>query len=256
MKLIKSKVKCKRASENKASFSVISPGQILKPVSGKFLWHINESTITQDLSKYQVIYAFEQAFLKIQPFIDPIKFEATGNANTAQIVISFAKNGDQILPEPFESGVLAYAYAPRNESYGLHADLFVNDLYKWEDMHKPGSFFLQKVVVHELLHSLNLGHSNDTSDIMYPAYQPNNDITITLDTKKGLYQLYKQFGVQNPEGDSDVTLVKNLFKSKADISILTKNQINILAEFLGVVFSNRDSSQVRISKLYNKIKSL
>jgi len=86
---------------------------------------------------------------------------------------------------------LAYAFAP---GYHAHAsDMFFNDDWQWDEMHKPSKISLFKVAVHEMGHAFNLGHSGNRHDIMFPTYQPNNDINITMDTKKTIKKLYKKY---------------------------------------------------------------
>lgn len=238
-------------------YSTISPGESLTPINGKIFWHIDESTITADMEKYKVIYAFEQAFKAWQPYLGSIIFEATGVKDSAQIVISFKTNGQPGLPEAFGPNVLAYAYAPSGTSLGLYADLYVNDAYRWDEIHKPGGFFLFKVVVHEIGHALNLGHqTNDFVDIMYPVYQPNGNVVINKDNQKGLYDLYSKYGVKNPIGGGETSILKSVFTSRADVSRLNISQLTTLGNYLGVTFTPRDSISTRISKVFAAIQQL
>lgn len=243
------------------NYSTIVPNQHLKPINGKIYWHIVEETLTNDIEKYKVIYAFEQAFKSWQPSLTPIIFEATGNKDIAQIRIFFLRNGDNRLPVPFSDGVLAYAYAPNDESLGVHADMYFNDAYRWDEIHKPGSIFLFKVAVHELGHTLNIGHQTaDKTDIMYPIYQPDNSVIINKDTQKGIYDLYKAYGVKNPnatpQGNSGKTLsLKELFKSKGDVARLTPTQLDVLNIFLSAGFIKTDKPQVKINKIWEAIQA-
>lgn len=238
-------------------YSILSPGNHLQPVSGKVYWHIDESTLTNDMEKYKVIFAFSEAFAKWQPYFLPITFQSTGTISQAQIVVKFANNGDNWLPQPFDSGVLAYAYAPRGTSYGLYADVFVNDLYNWQEMHTTGGYFLMKVIVHELGHCFNLGHSQIPSDILYWQYQPNNQINITSDSQNGIYNLYKQYGVKSPTANFTLpSFVKSLIKTKYDLSRMNGTQHLTIANAIGVTFSQNENTIARINKLYNKIATL
>lgn len=236
-------------------YSTLIPGESLTPINGKFLWHIDEATLTTDMDKYKVIYAFEQAFKAWQPHLDPNVIQATGVKANAQIVIKFKRNGEAELPEPFGPNVLAYAYAPRGTSFGLYADMFFNDEYRWDDMHKPGGYFLFKVAVHEIGHVFNIGHqTTDASDIMYPVYQPNGSVILNADTRKAIYDLYSKYGVQNPTISSDIApIIKLLYKTKSDISRLNISQVNTLATYLGITFVPSESTQTKLNKIYLKL---
>lgn len=249
---------CKHS--NSANIGVIVPNAYLKPINNKFYWHIDENNLSSDMEKFKIIYAFSQAFLKWQPNLNPITFEPTSNINQAQIVIRFMVNGNPDLPEAFDDGVLAYAYAPNLESLDYRADMYLNDEYEWNDILTDDSIVLFNVVVHELGHTLNLGHSNNIKDIMYPYYQPTAEVTITKDTAVGIYNLYKRFGVANPNasgngGNQSALSLKDLFQIKSDLARLSLRQLNVLAAFLNVTINNNDKTQTIINKIYSKIYS-
>lgn len=258
-KLDTSKFICSHAS--KSNYSVITPGQHLVPINGKILWHIDESSLTQDMEKYKTIFAFEQAFNKWGEVLHPIVFQATGNISQAQVVIRFKNNGDEDLPFPFESTTLAYAFAPQGTSLGIHSDMYFNDGYKWDEMHKSDSIYLFKVAVHEIGHVLNLGHqTQDINDIMYPMYQPNGGVVMNSDTKKGIYDLYKTYGVkyQNAEeGQLDARVkefIKTMYKSRNDLLRLSIAQINALGVILSINFGPRDSVSRKATTIWDKIR--
>jgi hypothetical protein len=253
----------KCSHKDKSNYSVITPNQHLKPINGKITWHIDEQSLTADMEKYKVLFAFEQAFNKWGELIHPISFQPVSAINDAQIVIKFKKNGDEGLPYEFDSTTLAYAFAPQDTSLGLHADMFFNDAYKWDEIHKSGSIYLFKVVVHELGHCLNIGHqTKDINDIMYPIYQPLGDVVINADTRTGIYDLYKQYGVKKPANaatavDKEVgQFIKTLYKSRTDLFKLTVAQIQSIANVLGVTFGARDSVQKKISTLWTAISNI
>ena len=66
-------------------------------------------------------------------------------------------------------------------------------------MHSNTSIFLLKVAVHELGHSFGLYHSTDINDVMYPSYQPNEEVNITPDTIAGIVKLYGAVTPVNPD---------------------------------------------------------
>lgn len=243
-------------SENLGS---IVPNQKLTPINGKFLWHIVEESLTSDIDKYKVIYSFQKAFEEWNKYLSPIKFEATANISEAQIKIHFMRNGDNRLPQSFPSGVLAYAYAPSGDSLGIHSDMYFNDAYEWSDMLKPGSIVLFYVAVHEIGHTLNASHSTNKEDVLYPIYNPTAVVNITLDTQKWIYNTYKEYGVKNPEATqqspSNTLSIKELYKYKSELSRLNTRQINLLGEFLNAGFLQRDKTQTKINKIWNKLQS-
>ena len=249
---------CLHAS--KSNYSVITPGQHLVPINGKIFWHVDESSLTQDMEKYKTIFAFEQAFNKWAEVIHPITFQPTGNISEAQIVIKFKHNGQQGLPYPFEDTTLAYAFAPQGTSLGIHSDMYFNDEYKWDEMHKPDSIYLFKVAVHEIGHTLNLGHqTEDINDIMYPMYQPNGNVVMNTDTRKGIYDLYKNYGVSlgsSNLGEDIKDFISFMYNSRNNLLRLTTTQINFVASKLGISFAPKDNLNKKITTLLNTIKTL
>lgn len=248
----------------KENYGTIIPNQYLEPIGGKFLWHIDENSLTKDMEKYKTIYAFEQAFKKWDELISPIKFQATGVLKEAQIVIRFKNNGDADLPYKFEEGVLAYAFAPSGKSLGMHADMYLNDSWQWDEIHKAGSIYLFKVVVHELGHILNLNHNTvDIKDIMFPVYQPNGDVVMTNDTRQGIADIYGKFGVTfKPLGGNSVginteakALLKSMFKSTSDLARLSIGQVATLGSYLGLFFTSKLSHNKKCDMILALIKT-
>lgn len=244
------------SSGNSANLGSIIPNKILVPIDGNIYWHVVEP-LSSDMDKFKIIYIFSRAFDFWQPYFSPIKFVATSNKSLAQIKITFAVNGDSVLPQPFDDGVLAYAYAPNGTSLDFTSDVFINDRYNWSDALSADNILLFNVIVHELLHSLGAGHSSITSDIMYPYYQPSKEVSASLDTQKWIYNNYKQYGVKNPNtvqnDEPKVLSLKDLFQSKSDLSRLTDRQINIIGSFVGANLLNTDKFAQKVTKVYNKI---
>ncbi len=93
------------------------------------------------------------------------------NPNASQTVnIFFATyaHGDG-YPFTGPTGVLAHTFypAPPNPE-PIAGDMHINDSYTWEIGANMDVF---SVALHELGHSLGLGHSDDPSDVMYPYYK-------------------------------------------------------------------------------------
>lgn len=119
-----------------------------------------------------------------------LKFKWTKNWNkNAQIKIYFKKPGDKALPVNFKKQSLAYAIAPSKNQYSGH--VYVNEKIDWSGMRDEDSHWILKILVHEFLHALNIGHSSNKDDIMY-AYvsEWDHDITFTGGTTDLLNKLY------------------------------------------------------------------
>ena len=229
----------------------------IEPINGKIYWHVDESSLTQDMEKYKIIFAIEQSFKKWQQYFHNIEFVPSNNPSESAIVIKFKRNGDQGLPTPFGGGVLAYAFYPFGKSLGIHADIFLNDEYEWAEMHKPGHISLQKVFIHEVGHSLGLAHSTDIENIMYPQYQPNNDIVITQDTIEGIHKLY---GKPPKEEDDEAGLVNKFirklvgFRGEKFLQDINEPEVVFIAHVLGIDATEENLKQETITKILEKIK--
>ena len=86
-------------------------------------------------------------------------------------------------------GVLAHAYQPGTQSiFGtggtINGDMHIDSSKDW-----VSTFDLATVVLHELGHSLGLGHSDDINAIMYPLYSGTN-LTLGADDIAGIQSIY------------------------------------------------------------------
>lgn len=141
---------------------------------------------TPDMMPAEVDEAVDKVFTLLAPVFSPIRFAKTTQKASANIVINFASNGDNDLPFAFEETTLGYAFAPRRNK----STIWLNDKYNWDKLHSRDSINLTKVLLHEALHSLGLGHTNEPGDIMQPSYSANNSINITQDSRKAVDVLY------------------------------------------------------------------
>lgn len=71
------------------------------------------------------------------------------------------------------------------------ADMAINTRYSWTTGCRavPGSFDLESVFLHENGHVVGLGHSTDTSAVMYPSYQTAR-CALAADDQAGMAALY------------------------------------------------------------------
>lgn len=221
----------------------IDPINAIIPIDHTIFWHIDERFITEDLQKYRLVLSMEKAFAEWQYLFYPLKIRSSNDLQRSQIVVRFMKSGHPDLPYAFEDRTLAYAFYPQKGSLGVHSDIYFNDAYAWDEIHKPDRINLFKVAVHEAGHSFGLDHSGVLADIMYPTYQPDNSVIINTVTAESIDKLYGRFkalvrvGTPTPPApgvDAELrTVLKNLFSSTAFIDRLYLRQLDYLLRALG-----------------------
>ncbi|KAM8977655.1 matrix metalloproteinase-20 [Pelodytes ibericus] len=141
---------------------------------------------TSSLSKQDVDRAVDMG---LQAWSDaaPLNFVKTSQGE-ADIMISF-ENGDHGDSYPFDGprGTLAHAFAPGE---GLGGDTHFDDAERWTSGNN--GFNLFTVAAHEFGHALGLGHSSDSSALMYPTYKYQHPTGFRLpnDDVKGIQALY------------------------------------------------------------------
>lgn len=232
---------------------LLTSGKIL-PIDGKIYWHIDN--FTWDMDKFEVILTFEKMFRKIQPYFVP-EFVSTSSPAESQITLRFRKNGDADLPEPFDSGTLAYAYLANNtDSKGYASDVFFNDGYTWTEMHSDNSISLLKVAVHEVLHACGMHHSDNPEDILFWQYQNNDSIVFSQDT---IEAIYKEYGFPGGNEDDHQYLLHqkyaDVFQSWGMLSRLLERQLVKMAFQLRLTASVDDLKRDTIDKIDVALKS-
>jgi peptidoglycan hydrolase-like protein with peptidoglycan-binding domain len=118
----------------------------------------------------------------------PVTF--TEGGSSSDILIKWA-TGDHGNGHPFASNVLAHAFYPSCSSTyscdSISGDLHFNDTYLFGLF----GYSLRSVALHELGHSLGLGHSNDWLAAMYASYTGRTSLGI--DDVVGIQTLYSNY---------------------------------------------------------------
>ncbi len=112
----------------------------------------------------------------------PINFNQASIGGDIRISWQIGDHGDGY---PFDgpSNVLAHAFYPTHG--GLHFD----DDETWTDNNPPSGIDLVSVAIHELGHSLGLGHSSDPNAVMY-AYYNGIRRSLNSDDIAGIQAIY------------------------------------------------------------------
>ncbi|XP_078077558.1 stromelysin-1-like [Mustelus asterias] len=158
---------------------------------GKPRWRRNRITYrivnyTPDLRKGEVDTAVALA-LKVWSDVTPLTFVRL-HTGEADIMILFARgNHGDFNAFDGESGILAHAYAP---GPNIGGDTHFDEDERWTLSRDGVNLFL--VAAHEFGHALGLGHSQDTSALMFPVYSyvNTNGFRLPDDDVRGIQALY------------------------------------------------------------------
>ncbi|KAB0794492.1 hypothetical protein PPYR_11331 [Photinus pyralis] len=114
-----------------------------------------------------------------------LSFTRVYNESEADIVSYFGShNHGDGYPFDGPDGTLAHAFFP--DDGDIHFDLSE----KWDLEGKEGFYDFYSVAIHELGHSMGLGHSNVKEAIMYPAYMGGGRDRLHDDDYDGMMRLY------------------------------------------------------------------
>ncbi|KAL4697138.1 hypothetical protein H8959_002836 [Pygathrix nigripes] len=141
---------------------------------------------TPDMNRKDVDYAIQKAF-QVWSNVTPLKFSRI-NTGVADILVVFARgaHGDFHAFDG-KGGTIAHAFGPGS---GIGGDAHFDDDEFWTTHSEGTNLFL--VAVHELGHSLGLGHSSDPKAIMFPTYKyvDINTFHLSADDIRGIQSLY------------------------------------------------------------------
>jgi len=132
--------------------------------------------------------------------------------------------------------------------------MYFNEVVNWAEAHSAGNINLWKVVVHELGHAFGIHHSPDVQDIMYPTYQPNDEVNITLDTQEAIDYLYEQYrGPRQSPAFNLKEFLADLFPGKKRLWRLTERQLAKIGSALGLDVNVKYRKRRNVSTVFHAL---
>jgi hypothetical protein len=188
-------------SHSHAHFTTTSNTPLPFDRDGKIYWYAYTSA---SLDYHEQMAAFAQAFESWNDHFHPLRFVQATDPRDAYILIRFSGLRMSILAElitsifpyfkkyftvePFPMDDLTLAYAFGAGPGRLAGHLYINSKHDWSS----GPYSLTKVMIHELGHCANIGHTEMEDDIMYEVYRPDAEITQdSIDAVNHLYSSLK-----------------------------------------------------------------
>lgn len=208
-----------------------------QPLDGDITWYVDESQLPENMTKDRVLFCFERAFGIISKYFQSRKFYSVKSG--AVVEIKFRKNGDPDLPVKFMDKQIAFALPPGDTL--LASDLFVNLEKNFSELHNSGHFNLTKILVHELLHCLGFGHSENPKCILYEKYVPSDEIYF-CDELLSLIRL--KYGVKY-----DLQLIKEWIREGDFLYLHTNRDIIRLGNYLGLNLDPRHEKNYNIHRI-------
>lgn len=163
--------------------------------------------LTADLPE-ATVKATLVAALEVWADVADITFTETKTPGLASSIDFEFATGDHGDGAPFSSGVLAHAFlpsTPKTEVPGfpeIAGDVHFNDAFTWEVGDTPGAdskFDLTYIAVHEIGHSLGLGHSSVAGNVMLPSVGDEVAFTaLGADDKASILLAYDAAAVPEP----------------------------------------------------------
>ncbi|XP_028417667.1 interstitial collagenase-like [Dendronephthya gigantea] len=170
-------------------------------------WQIYRPWSGGSISKTKQEEIFDKAF-KLWEYASPLKFEK--RSKWPDIIIEFltGSHGDQNPFNDGPGGELAHAFLPGSSKDG---DIHMDSAEKWTET------TMYNVAVHEIGHSLGLGHSSYYDSIMYNRYSRNGLITsLHEDDKNGLNKIY---------GDCQTRIDATMSLKNGDVYFMRKDLV-------------------------------
>ncbi|EJW83642.1 hypothetical protein WUBG_05448 [Wuchereria bancrofti] len=132
-----------------------------------------------------------------------LQFEEASYEDDADIVILWAE-GDHGDAYKFDgtgnhTNILAHTFYPTYQEDGhLNGDIHLDDAEKWISDNRGDGTSFPNVFIHEIGHSLGLGHSKRADAIMYPIYKKDmiDNASFDLDDKCALNWNYSELVVE------------------------------------------------------------
>lgn len=183
-----------------SAYTVIGSNRMPIDEEGKLHWHI--ANWSDDLDPSHQIGIFAKVFASFQAYLYPWQFVSTSDYEKSDWKIFVAKGNHIRLPSgdliesPFDFNdapdaiAVQFISTPGVEHLGmpLHQTMILNDSYVFALGAGPNRKDLFKIVQHEGLHGMKIGHTNYPGDIMNPKY--DSTATITVDTLNAIYDIH------------------------------------------------------------------
>jgi len=140
-----------------------------------------------------------------------LSFSRQMTSSNADIIIDFANISHNCPSSPFSSGVIAHAFFPPPTNGAIAGDIHFNDegFDFADDLNNNTDIDFISVAIHEIGHSLGLGHSEYNNAVMYESYTVGNHIrNLHFDDIAGIKAIYEaQCGSGNGGNGNDTKII-------------------------------------------------